>query len=122
QLARAGEDLRARQNDLAAQLAEAFGRYEAARQLVANYRDQILPNLARAYRAIYQRYQQEPDKVGFNDVVVAQFNYAAALNTYLGSLGDQWTAVVDLANLMQADDLYAPGKPKPAEELPTPRQ
>jgi outer membrane protein, heavy metal efflux system len=115
QLARAMEDLHARQNDLLSQLAEVFGRYEFNRALTANYRERILPNLARAYRAIYQRYQQEPDKVGFGDVVVAQQNYAAALNSYLGALGDQWTAVVDLANLMQIDELYVP-EPVPAKD------
>lgn len=122
QLQRAHEDLRVRQNELLGRLGEVFARYDSNRQLVANYRDSVLPNLARAYRAIYQRYQQEPDKVGFNDVVVAQQNYAQALASFLVVLADQWTAVVDLANLLQVDELYCP-PPGPAqpEGIPLPK-
>ncbi|MCE9533875.1 MAG: TolC family protein [Planctomycetes bacterium] len=108
QLARASEDLRARRNDLSGRLAEVTGRYQSNQAIVENYRLRILPNLSRAYRAIYQRYQQEPEKVGFNDVVVAQQNLGQALASYLTSIGDQWTSVVDLANLLQIDDLNQP--------------
>jgi outer membrane protein, heavy metal efflux system len=118
QLARANAELFVRQNDLVGRLAEAFGRYDSSRVLTANFRDRILPNLGRAYRGIYQRHQQEPDKVGFNDVVVAQQNLAQALVTYLGTLGDLWTAVVDVANLVQMDELYlAPVTPEKCPEL-----
>ena len=105
-LARTLEDMRARQNDLSGRLAEATGRYQSNQMLVENYRDRILPNLTRAYRAIYARHQEEPAKVGFNDIVVAQQNLSQALGAYLTAIGDQWSAVVDLANLLQIDDLY----------------
>jgi len=36
------------------------------------YRERILPNLAKACRGVYQRYQVEPDKVNYNDIVTAQ--------------------------------------------------
>jgi cobalt-zinc-cadmium efflux system outer membrane protein len=108
QLARANDDLRVRQNELLARLAEAFGRYRSGRTIAAHYRESILPNLTRAYRAIYRRYQQEPEKIGFNDIVVAQQNLAQALSAYLSAAGEQWTAVVDVANLLQLDDIYQP--------------
>lgn len=95
------------QNDLAAKLSEARGRYETSKVLAANYRDLVLPNLAKAYRAMIRRYQVEPDKVQFNDIVVAQQNLAQSLQAYLGSLDAQWKAVVDVANVLQLDDLYA---------------
>ena len=107
-LTRALEDLRARQNDLTGRLAEATGRYQSSQMLVENYRVRIVPNLTRAYRAIYARHQEEPAKVGFNDIVVVQQNLSQALSAYLNAIGDQWTAVVDLANLLQIDDLYQP--------------
>jgi outer membrane protein, heavy metal efflux system len=107
-LARSQEDLQARQNDLSARLAEALGRYQSSQAIVQNYREHILPNLSRAHRAIIQRRETEPDKVQFNDIVVSQNNLGQALNSYLIAIGDQWTAVVDLANLLQIDDLYAP--------------
>ncbi len=108
QWSRALEDLKARRNDLSVRLADAMARYQSSRAIVENYRERILPNLSRAYRAIYQRYQQEPDKVAFNDIVVAQLSLGQGLSSYLTALGEQWTAVVDVANLLQIDDLYQP--------------
>src|SRR5206468_4280299 len=50
-------------NDLTAQVAAAFQRYDNSRTLVMLYRDQILPDQVRAYRGIYQRYDKgEGDK------------------------------------------------------------
>ena len=89
-LAEAIEVVKVRQNDLASQFAETDARYQTNKALVANYRDKVLPNLARVYKATYQRYQQEPLKVSFNDIVVAQLNLGQALNAYLQGLSDQW--------------------------------
>ncbi len=105
-LAEAAEVVKVRQNDLSAQFAEAFARYQTNKMLAANYRDKVLPNLVRVYRSTYQRYQQEPQKVTFNDIVVAQLNLGQALRAYLQALSDQWRAVVDLGSLLQIDDLY----------------
>jgi cobalt-zinc-cadmium efflux system outer membrane protein len=107
-LARTQEELRVHQNDLSARLAEALGRYHTGQTLAANYRERILPSQSQAYRSIYQRYQNEPKAVGFNEVVVAQQNLSQSLSAYLTALGDQWTAVVDVAALLQIDDLYQP--------------
>jgi cobalt-zinc-cadmium efflux system outer membrane protein len=111
-IARANDDLRARENDLLAQLAEAAGRYESNRVAAENLRDKILPSLTRAYRALVQRYQVEPDKVGFNDIVVAQQNLAQALQNYLTALDAQWHAFADFANVTQQDDLFPCPTPK----------
>jgi cobalt-zinc-cadmium efflux system outer membrane protein len=108
QLARAQQDLPATRNDLVRALTEAFERYENTRALVAEYRDKILPNQVRVYRGIRSRYEQEVGAVGFIDIVNAQQNVAAALGTYLALLAGQWTAVADVANLLQTEDLYAP--------------
>ena len=51
------------------------------------------------------RHQQQPDRVGFADVVVAQQTYAAAINSFTTALGAQWTAVTDLLNTVQVEDL-----------------
>ena len=50
--------------------------------------------------------QVEPDKVGFNDIVVAQQNLAQALQSYLTALDAQWHALADFANITQQDDLF----------------
>lgn len=116
-IASAGHQLLATQNTLSGRLAEAFARYEANAAAVANYRDRVIPSQSQAYRAIIRRYQAEPEKVGFNDIVVAQQNLAQSLQAYLTALGAQWQAVVDVANIGQLDDLYPP-PPAPPQPLP----
>lgn len=101
-LSREGERVR---NDLLRQLASAFEKYEAAREQIALYREQILPDLVVAFRGVYQRYQVEPDKVNYNDIVNAQQNLATRLNDYLNLLLQQWQAASDLAGIVQAVEL-----------------
>ncbi len=100
--------------DLYGQLGEAFGRYEAYSVQAENYRKKILPTLEQAYQLIVRRFQAEPEKVSFNDIVVAQNNLAQALQTYLTFLDNQWKAVVDIAQLGQYDEIY----PEPFVQIP----
>jgi cobalt-zinc-cadmium efflux system outer membrane protein len=105
-LLRAVEESHRVRNDLTARLAEAFERYQNNRVILEYYRNQILPDQVRAYRGAYERHQQEPDKVGFADIVNAQQILAGSIATYIGTLGDLWTAVVDIAQLLQTNDLF----------------
>lgn len=107
QLVRAVEESHRVHNDLTTKLADAFERYENNRVLLSYYRDQILPDQVRAYRGVYERHQQQPDLVGFGDIVQAQQTLATAITTYIATLGAQWTAVVDVSTLMQIDDLFS---------------
>ena len=113
QISRATEDLFAKQNDLMSQLADALSRYEANRVAVENYRKKIIPSLTQAYRAMVRRYQAEPDKVGFNDIVVAQQNLSQAMQSYLTALDAQWRALADLASLTQQEELFPCPPPQP---------
>jgi outer membrane protein, heavy metal efflux system len=110
QIARASAELTTSQNELLGKLAEAFGRYNANRSIAERYRDKIIPSLTRGYRALVRRYQVEPEKVSFNDIVVAQQNLAQAMQAYLSALDAQWRAVVDVANIGQIDELYPEAK------------
>jgi len=92
-------------NELTTTLADAFERYENNRAILEYYRVSILPDQARAYRGTYERHQQQPDRVGFADVVVAQQTYASAIVSYTSALGAQWSAVTDLLNTVQVEDL-----------------
>ncbi len=99
------------QNELSRNLADAYERYDNNRQLLILYRDQILPDLVRAYRGVYARFRDEPGPpVGsppnLNDLVVAQQNLAAAVGTYVTTLGQAWQGVVDVADLLQTPDLF----------------
>ena len=99
------------QNDLSSRLAEAYERYDNTRQLLVTYRDQILPDLVRVYRGVYARFRDEPgppvgSPPGLTDLVVAEQNLAAAVGTYITTLGQAWQGVVDVADLLQTPDLF----------------
>ncbi len=102
-------------------LAQAFARYKDNRVLLGYYRDQILPDLVRVYNGVYERYRKEaegPTKPEFNDVVVAQGNLAAAVTTYVTTLGALWQAVVDVTDLLQTNDLFqVNGEPAALEHV-----
>jgi cobalt-zinc-cadmium efflux system outer membrane protein len=104
QLARATAEVPRITNQLSRQLADAFERYETARQQAELYRTRILPNLALAFRGVYQRYQLEPDKVNYNDIATAQQNYVNQLAAYMQVLLQQGQALVDLAGAVQVPD------------------
>ncbi len=101
----AAEQIRTIRNQLSSLLADAFERFETNRIQVQFYHDQILPDLARAYRGVYERHQQQPDAVGFGDIIVAQQNFSVGIATYINGLTAQWIAVTDIAALLQLDDL-----------------
>lgn len=117
-LARAVEEGHRVTDDLSARLADAFERYESNRAILDYYRTQILPDQVRAYRGVYERHNAEPDKVAFGDVVQAQQTLAATITAYLGALDAQWKAVVDLAALLQVDDLAHLGAGEPCAPVP----
>lgn len=108
QLVRASQEENRLRNELAFDLAAAFEGYKSNRELVRLYRNQIIPDQSRAYRGVYERHQQEPVAVGFGDIVNAQQTLANVITTYLNSLGDYWTAVVDIAELLQIENLNQP--------------
>ncbi len=91
-------------NSLTSQLADAFERYQNGRFQSEYYRTQILPDLARAYRGVYDRHMDNSEKVAFGDIIVAQQNLAGGVSSYITSLWTQWNAAVDIANLMQLSD------------------
>jgi outer membrane protein, heavy metal efflux system len=116
----ASEESHRVRDDLTTRLAVAFEAYENNRVLLRIYRDKILPDQVRAYRAIYDRYQKEAQPAlppgvpvsatpAFSDVVVAQQNLAQSIATYVQTLGATWQAVADVADLIQTDDLFQLG-------------
>lgn len=93
-------------------LAEAYERYANNRVILGYYRDHILPDLARVYEGVYERYQREPmggltANIEFTDIIVAQQNLAQAVATYLKTLGNQWQAVSEISGLLQTFDLFS---------------
>jgi cobalt-zinc-cadmium efflux system outer membrane protein len=98
-------------------LADAFNRYATAREQVAIALQQVQDQV-RAFRGVYERRSQAPDEVAFGDVVTAQQTLATYVSGYVTALGLQWQAVVDIANLLQTDDLFKLGSTQ--ETVPVP--
>jgi cobalt-zinc-cadmium efflux system outer membrane protein len=113
--AMAGQD-QAR-NTLTNSLADAYNRYETARENVSIALQQVRDQI-RAYRSLYARRQSDPTAVGFGDVVTAQQTLAGYIAGYVTALGLQWTAVSDVANLLQTDDLFQVGRTQEVAPVP----
>lgn len=105
-LARAEEDVARVRNDLAGRLATAFERYQNNQKLIEYYRVHMLPDQVQAYRGLYQQYILQSDKVSFTALLQAQQNLLQTVTSYLGVLGDMWSSVVEMAGLLQTDDLF----------------
>jgi outer membrane protein TolC len=115
---RASHQVQHTRNTLRASLAEAFGKYEANRQLAESFQSDALRDQVRAYRGVYQRYLADPSSVSFNDVIVAQQTVAQVLNQYLDILESQWQSLVDIGELLQVDDLMELGPLSVVASLP----
>ena len=102
---------------LTSTLADAYNRYGTAREQVRIALRQV-EDQVRAYRALYERRQQQPAAVGFGDLVTAQQTLVTYITGYVTALGLQWTAVVDVANLLQTDDLWGMGPNEEVEPVP----
>ena len=128
QVVQASDESHRVRDDLTTRLATAFESYENNRVLLHLYRDKILPDQVRAYRATYERYQKEAPLVpppgvpvtstpAFADVIVAQQNLAQSLVTYVSTVGAMWQAVADVADVAQTDDLFQLGFAGPCPEV-----
>ena len=104
-LVRARQDLNSVKNTLMSQLAETYNRYATSRTISESYRTDLLPDQVRVYRGVYDRFLIDGESIDFAQVVVAQQTLAQVVTSYLQSLTDAWMATVDLAELMQVDDL-----------------
>ncbi len=110
ELIRAHQDLTDTQNTLQQQLAEIFNRYDSSRVITQSYRNELLSDQVRVYRGIYERFRIAGDGIDFAQVVVAQQTLSTLVGEYLQSLEEQWIATVDLAELLQVNDLLAMGE------------
>lgn len=98
-------------------LATAFMGYKQNLDALENYRKYILPNQVRFYRGVLDRRQIDLAGVAFADLVTAQQTLATDVSNYLGILGSLWTSVVAVADLLQTDDLFQLGQPRPLPAL-----
>ena len=106
------------ENNLTSQLADAYSRYESNRRFIHDFQPEMLQDQVRTYRGIYERYRSDNQGIEFSDVIVAQQTLSSLLIQYLNLLGNQWQAVVDVAELLQVDDIFLLGKCLPVTTLP----
>lgn len=104
-LIRARQDLNDVNNTLMSQLAETYNQYATSRVISESYRTDVLPDQVRVYRGVYDRFLIDGQSIDFAQVIVAQQTLAQVISSYLQSLSDSWSATVDLAELLQVDDL-----------------
>jgi cobalt-zinc-cadmium efflux system outer membrane protein len=119
QLVRAVEEHHRVRDDLTSRLADAYQRYRTNLTLLEYYRSHILPDQVRFYRGVYGRYGEDPT-VQFADVITAQQTLGTAIATYVTTLTALYTAVSDMASLLQTDDLFQVAPPHclpPAPDL-----
>ncbi len=91
-------------NQLTQLLSDAVYRYQTARYQAQNSREQILPDLARAYLGVYEAHISNFSEVAFGDIIVAQQGLTNGVAIYLNTLSVQWLALTDIANLIQLRD------------------
>ncbi|HWY86442.1 MAG TPA: TolC family protein, partial [Gemmataceae bacterium] len=118
-LLRAIEEQHRVRDDLASRVADAFRRYDENRALLDLYRTDILPMQVQAFRAAVARhYGGELDKVAYTDLIASEQNLVSVIGPYIAALGAQWQAVVDVANLLQTEDLFQAGGVFPVAPVP----
>lgn len=100
-VSRATQTLGAVQNDLARQLADAWGDYHAAQQQVARFENNILPASREAIRLAQQGYEQ--GEFDFLRLLQAQQTAVRTELEYVSSVEAKWLAAADLAGLLQLD-------------------
>jgi cobalt-zinc-cadmium efflux system outer membrane protein len=116
-LDRATEEPHRAEVSLTNTLATAYTAYKNNLEALEHYRRYILPDQVRYYRGVFRRREVDLN-VGFVDLVQAQQTLATSVTSYLSVLGQLWTSVVNVADLLQTDDLFQMGQPHELPELP----
>jgi cobalt-zinc-cadmium efflux system outer membrane protein len=116
-LIRASEEPHRVELNLTNALAVAYANYKNNLDALEYYRVYILPDQVRAYRGAYDRRQIDPN-ASFGDVVAAQQTLASNVTSYLQTLGQIWTSVTSVADLIQTDDLFEFARPEAVPPLP----
>jgi cobalt-zinc-cadmium efflux system outer membrane protein len=119
-LIRASEESHNAEVTLTSKLALAYESYRNNLYAMDYYRRNILPDLVRFYRGIYERRQSDPAYItsAFGDLVVAQQGLNTNVQNYLNLLQSLWTSVVGVADFLQTDDFYQLGKRQELPHLP----
>jgi outer membrane protein, heavy metal efflux system len=118
-LLRAVEEQHRVRDSLTSRVADAYRRYAENRDLLELYRVEILPKQVQAFRAAVARhYGGEIGRVAYTDLIQSEQNLVSVIGPYILALGAQWQAVVDVANLLQTEDLFQTNGVVPVAPVP----
>ena len=115
-LVRATEEPHRVELTLTNSLANAYTNYRTSLEGLEYYRKYILPDQVRTYRGVFERRGIDPGVV-FGDLVTAQQTLATGVTQYLTILGQVWSSVVSVADLLQTDDLFQLAQPNEVPPL-----
>jgi cobalt-zinc-cadmium efflux system outer membrane protein len=92
---------------LTERLTGAYQRYQSARQQAQAYRDVILPNARESLKLVEAGYKGGDKKYDYTAVLQAQQVLFQAQLAETQAMGDLWRGVVEIAWILQQDNLYA---------------
>jgi cobalt-zinc-cadmium efflux system outer membrane protein len=101
ELAKAIQEVNRVANDLSRQLADAFGRYAAARKKAEYYQTVILPKAERSFELAFKAYKG--GQFEYLRVIQAQQVLGQARLQYVQNLGEAWQAASELSGLLPED-------------------
>jgi outer membrane protein TolC len=88
---------------LTARLADGFAQFESKRRLVEHYRDQVLPDKARAFAHVRRNRQEDPNRVTDGDLLNASQALATAATASNEALRETWLAAAAIVALLQTE-------------------
>ncbi len=106
-LARTQAEERQLELRLTEKLTGAYQRYQSARQQVNAYRDIIVPRARESVKLIEAGYRGGDKKYDYTAVLQVQQSLFQAQLAETQSLGELWRAVVEIASILQQNDLNA---------------
>ena len=121
-LARSQAEVTRVQLDLRRRFADAFTRYDTAREEVENFRDQLLPKAKKAEELYAEQFKAR--RAAFPQVLVARRAVYQLSDEYNKSLVQFHRAEVEVRGLLLVDGLAAPSNPTPPGHIgatPKPR-
>ncbi len=116
-LVRATEESHRVEMNLTTLLTTNYTNYKTNLQALDFYRNHILPDQVRAYRGVLERRQLDPN-AAFSDLFGAQQTLSGFVTTYLGVLSTLWTSSVNVADMLQSDDIFQLAQPQAVPALP----
>jgi len=64
-----------------------------------------VPSQVQTFRGVYTQFRSAGGELDFAQVIVSQQTLAQVLSEYLNTLSNEWDAAVDIAEILQVEDI-----------------